>query len=240
MSGLALTVEGVTRSYDRGLVRALTGVDLSIRPGETVALVGPTGAGKSTLLAILGRIEVADGGRLLVDGAPPAGSAEAWRASNVGVVFQFHHLLPHLTVLENVALPLWPRFGKVGALARAAAILEDIGLSHRGGARAATLSGGERQMSAVARALVGAPRLVLADEPTGSVDSIAGARVVGLLREWAHNSGGTLILATHDRALAAACARIVPMKDGRIEGTPVQGVTDAVSRTQESAAATPA
>lgn len=240
MSGLALTVEGVTKGYDRGLVRALAGVDLSIGPGETVALVGPTGAGKSTLLAILGRIEVADGGRLLVDGAPPAGSAEAWRASNVGVVFQFHHLLPHLTVLENVALPLWPRLGKAAAMARAGAMLEEIGLSHRRGARAATLSGGERQMSAVARALVAEPRLVLADEPTGSVDSVAGARVIGLLREWARSSGGTLVLATHDRTLAAACSRIVSMKDGRIEVSPVEGVTHAVSRTQELAAAAPA
>lgn len=237
MTGLALTIEGVTKSYDRGLVRALAGVDLEIGAGETVALVGPTGAGKSTLLAILGRIEVADGGRLLVDGAPPAGSAEAWRESNVGVVFQFHHLLPHLTALENVALPLWPRLGKAGALFRADAMLEEIGLSHRRGARAATLSGGERQMSAVARALVTDPRLVLADEPTGSVDSVTGARVVGLLREWARSSGGTLVLATHDRTLAAACSRIVAMKDGRIEGSPVEGVIDAVSRTQESAAA---
>jgi len=237
MRGLALTVEGVTRSYDRGLVHALAGVDLSIRPGEKVALVGPTGAGKSTLLAILGRIEVADGGRLLIDGAEPAGSAEAWRAANVGVVFQFHHLLPHLTVIENVALPLWPRLGKAGALARADALLEEIGLSHRRGARAATLSGGERQISAVARALVTGPRLVLADEPTGSVDSVAGARVVGLLHEWARSSGGTLVLATHDRELAATCARIVSMKDGRIATPPVEGGIDAVSRSQEPAAA---
>lgn len=237
MSGLALAAEGVTKRYERGLVRALDGVDLTIDAGETVALVGPTGAGKSTLLAILGRIETADEGRLLVDGAPPAGSPEAWRESNVGVVFQFHHLLPHLTVLENVALPLWPRLGKNGAMFRADAILRDIGLSHRRDARASTLSGGERQLSAVARALIGHPRLVLADEPTGSVDSIAGARVITLLSEWARDRGGTLVLATHDLALAAACSRIVPLKDGRIDASPAEGTKDAVSRTQKPAAA---
>ncbi len=237
-TGIRFDLAGVRKSYDRGLVRALERVDLSIGAGERTAIVGSTGAGKSTLLAILALIDEPDAGDLRIDGltADCHRPSEDWRAANVGIVFQLHHLMPHLTALENVALPLLDRLGKREAIRRASATLDEIGLAHRAGARAATLSGGERQLVAVARALVVEPRLVLADEPTGSVDSATGARVLQLLMGWSDRSGATLIVATHDSAIAAACERIVRLRDG-VVGSIVphgRGEANVLSRVAQS------
>jgi putative ABC transport system ATP-binding protein len=216
--GVWVRLENVTKSFDGGLVRALLGVTLDVAAGESVALVGPTGCGKSTLLSLIGLLDTPDSGRVLLDGRPADDwePAEDFRAARVGFVFQFHHLLPNLSLVENVELPLAGRSSRAEARARANEALHRVGLQHRARTRAARVSGGERQLAAVARALVGGADLILADEPTGSVDSETGARIVGLLEEWRATTSGTLILVTHDLVLAARFDRLVKMRDGRI------------------------
>ena len=217
--GVAIRCAGLSKSFDSGLVRAVESVDLEIAPGEGVAVTGPTGCGKTTLLSLMALLEKPDAGELCIDGRPSAdvGSPEDWRASSLGIVFQLHHLLPHLTAAENVALPLMGR-----GLARSAsrplvqASIERVGLGARAATLASRLSGGERQLVAIARALVGRPRLVLADEPTGSVDSTTGERVVQLLLDYCSASGATLVLVTHMEAVAGRLDRVIAMLDGRI------------------------
>ena len=220
-SGLSLLVKDLHKSFDGGLVQALQGVDLTVAPGERVAVVGPTGCGKSTLLSLLALLDAPDRGEILIDGHRPEDlrPAEDWRAREVGIVFQFHHLLPHLTVAENTLLPLLASSGSVDPR-RAVALLGRLGLADRAHALAARLSGGERQLAALARALINDPRLVLADEPTGSVDSATGSRILNELSEWSTRSKGSLVLVTHDPAVARSMDRVIAMKDGRVvDGT---------------------
>lgn len=218
--GLSVTARGLRKRFEGGLVRAVDGVDLAIAAGERVAITGPTGCGKSTLLSMLALLELPDEGELELGGRPARSiaPAERWRAENLGFVFQFHHLLPHLTVEENVMLPLIGRgIARTEIRRRARAMLGGIGLGHRAGFLAGTLSGGERQLTAVARAMVGHPSLVLADEPTGSVDSHTGDRVLALLLDSELARGRTVILVTHDPRVAARADRRVSMLDGRID-----------------------
>jgi len=216
--GVSIRLDNVTKSFDDGLVKALQGVTLDVAAGESVAIMGPTGCGKSTLLSIIGLLDVPDAGGVFLAGRPAADlePAEDFRATRVGFVFQFHHLLPHLTVAENVALPLAGRTGRTEAALRAGEVLSRVGLGARERTLAARLSGGERQLAALARALVSQPDLLLADEPTGSVDSETGGRILQLLTEWRTATSGTLILVTHDPAVAARCRRLVRMRDGRV------------------------
>jgi len=217
--GVALSASGLCRSFDGGLVCALAGADLAVGAGERVAITGPTGCGKTTLLSLLALLERPDAGELLIDGRPCAAirSPERWRAENVGIVFQLHHLFPHLTAAENVAVPLSTRgVSRSSARQMVQAAIGQVGLGNRAATRASRLSGGERQLVAVARALVGAPRLILADEPTGSVDSATGARVVQLLLDYSATAGATLVLVTHEAAVADRLDRVVAMRDGRI------------------------
>ena len=217
--GVALAARGLRRVFEGGLVVGVARADISVEPGERVAIVGPTGCGKSTLLALLGLLERPDAGELRVDGADARalGSGEAWRAANVGIVFQLHHLLPHLTAAENVALPLVCG-GPPPAerRRRAASLLERLGLAHRAGTLAARLSGGARQLAALARALANRPRLILADEPTGAVDSATGRLLLDHLFPASRDTGPTIVLVTHDPAVAAIADRIVSMRDGRL------------------------
>ena len=219
--GLGLTARGLVKHFDGGLVRAVDGADLSVAAGEHVAIMGPTGCGKSTLLSLLALLEEPDAGELEVDGVP-VGSIrrpDRWRAENVGIVFQLHHLLLYLTAEENVMLPLMGRGSpKREARRMGGEMLERIGLAHRGSSLATKLSGGERQLVAVARALVGRPRLILADEPTGSVDSRTGERVLDLLLGEELVPDATVVLVTHDAAVAARTGRTEPMLDGRLHG----------------------
>jgi ABC-type lipoprotein export system ATPase subunit len=217
--GIGLVARNLRKSFHRGLVPALAGVDLDVAPGERVAVMGPTGCGKSTLLSLLALLDDPDDGEILIDGTPATRfhPAEDWRARNVGIVFQFHHLLPHLTAAENVMLPLvGQRLARSEIASRAQDILERLGLAHRARALAAQLSGGERQLTAVARALVGEPRLILADEPTGSVDSATGERILRILLENSESTGASVVLVTHDPAIARATGRLVLMRDGTI------------------------
>lgn len=206
-------------------VIALRGVDLSIAKGDFCALMGPSGCGKSTLLHLCGGMEPPTGGKLTFDGVPlhSAGDEELTRLrrEKVGFVFQSFNLLPTLSVLENVALPLRLAGKKHHlAAAKATALLERVGLGHRCGHFPAQLSGGERQRVAIARALVHDPLLVIADEPTGSLDSDNGHRVVELLKEVNQTTGVTILMATHDAAVAAAAQRQLRMKDGQFEISP--------------------
>jgi putative ABC transport system ATP-binding protein len=210
----------VRKSFDGGLVQALADVDLDVAPGEKVAITGPTGSGKSTLLALLSMLESPDAGEIELDGVQTEKirAPERWRRAHLGFVFQLHHLLEHLTAAENVMLPLIAfRRPPRDARRRAEALLESLGLGHRADALAARLSGGERQITAVARAVVNDPRLVLADEPTGSVDTATGRRILDILDAWCERRGGTLITVTHDPEVASRSSRVVRLRDGRVD-----------------------
>ena len=215
-AGITVAVRGLGKSFDGGLVEALRGVDLEIGAGERVAVMGPTGCGKSTLVSLLALLDVPDAGTILLDGHSPRELApeEDWRRRELGIVFQLHHLLPHLTTRENVLLPVVGRQGLPAARDRADALLARLGLSHRAGTLAARLSGGERQLAALARALVNEPRLLLADEPTGSVDSATGQRILDTLLDWCHEHPVTVVVVTHDSSVAARLDRTILMRDG--------------------------
>jgi putative ABC transport system ATP-binding protein len=216
---------------DAGTVNILRGVSLDINAGEIAAIVGPSGAGKSSLMMIVGALERATSGTVEVAGrdlGPLGDDARAQlRRDHIGIVFQGFHLIPTMTALENVALPL-EFAGRRDAFDAAQSALERVGLGHRLTHYPAQLSGGEQQRVAVARAFVGQPKLLLADEPTGNLDGATGKQVMDLLFELARAEGATLILITHDLALAGRCDRIVRVADGLV-------VSD--ERTQTAAAA---
>ncbi len=200
-----------------GTVNILRGVTLDIAAGEIAALVGPSGAGKSSLMMVAGGLERATRGTVEVAGrdlGPLDDDARArLRRDTIGIVFQGFHLIPTMTALENVALPL-EFAGHADAFALAEAALARVGLGHRTGHYPAQLSGGEQQRVAVARAFVGRPKLLLADEPTGNLDGTTGKQVMDLLFELARAQGTTLLLITHDMELAARCHRILRIADG--------------------------
>jgi ABC-type lipoprotein export system ATPase subunit len=213
-----LEARQVSKRYDARWV--LKDLDLVVAAGERVALVGPSGCGKTTLLNLLGGLDRPDAGEVRfrderLDTASPARLAEL-RRQEMGTIFQFFHLIPTLTAQENVELPL-QLLGRPGpeATARAGALLSAVGLAERAGAWPRELSGGEMQRVAVARALATRPALLLADEPTGNLDSASGEWVLALLAELSEREGAALVLVTHSEAAAAICHRVVRMKDGR-------------------------
>ncbi|MBK5258278.1 MAG: ABC transporter ATP-binding protein [Thermoanaerobaculia bacterium] len=198
-------------------VAVFSGLDLQVERGEMLAIVGPSGIGKSTLLHLLGGLDRADSGTIRVDGrdliAMSNDELAAFRNRNVGFVFQFHHLLPEFTALENVAMPGWiGRIAHGEALKRAAALLAELGLSPRGRHFPSQLSGGEQQRVAIARALLTDPLLFLADEPTGNLDLETSERVFDLMRDCHSKRGLTSIIVTHNPELAARCDRVFEMK----------------------------
>lgn len=219
-----LDVADVEKFYQGGEsgVAALKGVSLVAEAGDFIALMGPSGCGKSTLLHILGGIDRPTTGRVLLDGAELNSLGEEAltqvRRKKIGFVFQFFNLLPTLTVRENVALPLMLDGASEGdASRRAQALLARVGLAQRAAHYPAELSGGELQRAAIARALVASPKLVLADEPTGNLDSENGEQVMNLLAEINRELGVTFILATHSEEAARFARRVIRMRDGRIE-----------------------
>jgi putative ABC transport system ATP-binding protein len=214
----------LTRRFKMGntLVDALRGVELTITRGEFVALVGPSGSGKSTVLNLIGGLDRPTSGEVWINGVELSDSDERtrtrYRREQVGFVFQTFNLLPRLTAEENVALPLM--FSGVPhkeRLARAQKLLEGVGLGHRLTHRPTELSGGEQQRVAIARALVGEPALILADEPTGNLDTAIGREIMTLLRELNQERGVTLLVVTHDPEVAAFADRIVALRDGTVE-----------------------
>jgi putative ABC transport system ATP-binding protein len=218
----ALDVEGLTRVYQVGgeEVRALDGVSFTVRRGEWLAIVGQSGSGKSTLMNVLGCLDTPTGGRYRIRGQDVSGLSDDQLADlrnrEIGFVFQTFQLLPRSTALANVELPLVYRgVPRAERRARAEAALESVGLDHRMHHRPNELSGGQRQRVAIARALVGDPSLLLADEPTGNLDSATGEEIVRLFGEL-HRRGHTLLLVTHEAKLAARCPRALRLSDGRV------------------------
>jgi putative ABC transport system ATP-binding protein len=200
---------------------ALDGVSLGVGRGEFVSIMGPSGCGKSTMLNVIGLLDTPSGGELVIDGAVVAGLRDRERArfrnQKLGFIFQSFHLIPSLNIIDNVELPLLYRKG-VGAKERrerAAAALEKVGLSHRMKHFPSQLSGGQCQRAAIARAVVGKPSLILADEPTGNLDSKMGEEILGLLAEL-NREGATIVMVTHDEGIARRTSRIVRMEDGKL------------------------
>jgi lipoprotein-releasing system ATP-binding protein len=219
-----LRTEALTKTYgERVVTHALRGIDLTLEAGEFCALTGPSGSGKTTLLNLVGLLDRATEGRILIRGRDTVrlddDERTALRGRTLGFVFQFHHLLPAFSALENVMLPLLAQHGRPEPWmrARAAELLDHVGLSDRARYRATDLSGGQQQRVAVARALVMDPPLVLADEPTGNLDTQSGEQVLELLRTFNRERGTAFLLVTHDDHVAHHCDRIVHMVDGLVD-----------------------
>lgn len=220
-----ICVEGVKKHYRTGkgdsVVKALDGIDLRILQGEYVAIMGPSGSGKSTMMNLLGCLDRPTAGTCRLDGVDVGlmddDRLSAVRGRRIGFVFQSFNLLPHLNALENVALPLvYQGVGKSERLQRAEDALRQVGLAERMRHRPDELSGGQRQRVAVARALVTRPSIILADEPTGNLDSATSIEIMELFRQ-VHGAGNTVILVTHDEDVAHYAERIVYLRDGKIE-----------------------
>jgi ABC-type lipoprotein export system ATPase subunit len=216
-----LRFEGVSKRFHRGTeeVVALDEVDLSIEPGEFLALIGPSGSGKSTLLHLAGGLDQPDGGRVLLGdrdlAALSIGERAKLRRREIGFVFQFFHLIPTLTVRENIELPLLLDGAKSNG--RTSDLLDRVGLGHRAAHLPGELSGGELQRAAIARALVAGPQIILADEPTGNLDSATSETVLALLAEQVKDSGAALVMVTHDRDVAARAPRMHTLRDGKLQ-----------------------
>jgi putative ABC transport system ATP-binding protein len=230
----AIDAEGLTKTYRIGEVQveALRGVTLQVESGGYAAVMGPSGSGKSTLLYILGGIEKASGGRVLLDGVDVTAlddeSRTLLRRQKIGFIFQSFNLIPTLTAEENVALPLRLNgFAKFAAKDRACEVLTMVGLEHRREHVPGMLSGGEQQRVAIARALSIRPSILLADEPTGNLDSASGRQVTQILRSLADEHGQTIILVTHDKSVAGAADSIFYMRDGLIDGEALAAATPA-------------
>ncbi len=220
--GRVVELTGVGRDYRRGaeVVHALVDLSLHLDAGEVLALVGPSGCGKSTALNLVAAVDRPDHGRVRVCGIDLSTATESelttLRRRRIGMVFQAFHLVPHLTVEENITLPL--ALDGCRDRDRVRGLIDRVGLAHRAGHYPSELSGGEQQRTAVARALVHRPRVVVADEPTGNLDSRTGGAVIELLGELRREEGAALLLATHDTRVAAAADRVCELADGRLVG----------------------
>ncbi|PQV59149.1 lipoprotein-releasing system ATP-binding protein [Defluviimonas denitrificans] len=224
MSETVLELRGIAKVYLKGQpgeVRVLDALDLALAPGEVAGLVAPSGAGKSTLLHIAGLLDRADAGQVLISGREatglPDGERTALRRTEVGFIYQFHHLLPEFTALENVVLPqLAAGVGRATAEARARALLGQVGVAARADHRPAALSGGEQQRVAFCRALANGPRLLLADEPTGNLDPATADQVFHVLMQLVRETGLSALIATHNLEIAGRMDRVLRLENGRL------------------------
>lgn len=215
-----IKLRNITKSF--GALQVLKGIDIDIEKGEIVSIVGPSGAGKTTLLQIMGTLDKADTGSIEIDGVDVGRLSQSklsrFRNQKIGFVFQFHQLLPEFTALENVMIPGFiGGMGRKEARARAEELLAFMGLSERAGHKPNELSGGEKQRVAVARALMNEPAVVMADEPSGSLDSQNKAELHQLFFDLRERFGQTFVIVTHDEALARLTDRTIHMRDGRVE-----------------------
>ena len=220
MNAPLVSVRDLKKSYDNGRVPVLGGVSLEIQAGEMVALWGASGSGKSTLLHLMGGLDVPDSGEITVCGHDPRQEADRLelRRRHIGFVFQLHNLIADLTVEENVRVPALANNRPPAETAvRVRELAEAVGIAHRLDHRIQDISGGERQRTAICRALMNRPRLLLADEPTGSLDEVTGDTVFALLRTLVRERGITVVLATHERRFAEQCDRQLHVRSGRIE-----------------------
>jgi len=230
-SGFQLETSGLAKSYKKGAIEipVLRGLNLGVHQGEFLAVVGQSGSGKSTLLHVLATLDAPDEGKIYFDGRRidnlPGGARDALRNRRFGMVFQFYHLLPELTTLENVLAPLMIAHSTLSYFRHrrrcrraAGELLELVGLGHRLKHKPRELSGGEMQRAAIARALVAGPDLLLADEPTGNLDHATGQEIIRILRTLNRQQDLTIVMVTHDQAIAEQADRIVRLADGRIEG----------------------
>ncbi len=222
-TGPILRLSGVRKSYGQAVVtEILHGIDLTLEPGEFAALIGPSGSGKSTLLYLLGLLDRPTSGRIELAGREVSTLSEQERTERrgreLGFVFQFHHLLPEFSALENTMMPMLANAGREqpGMRDRAGRLLASIGLGDRLGSRVTQLSGGQQQRVAIARALAMEPLLVLADEPTGNLDTETGDQVFALMRRFNREEGTAFMVVTHDPRIAALCDRVIELVDGRI------------------------
>ncbi len=215
-----IKVNNITKSF--GTLQVLRGIDLEIQQGEVVSIVGPSGAGKTTLLQIMGTLDKPDTGTVELNGVDVSGLSQAklarFRNQNIGFVFQFHQLLPEFTALENVMIPAFiGGVGKKAATKRAMELLDFMGLSDRAQHKPGELSGGEKQRVAVARALVNSPAVVMADEPSGSLDTKNKEELHSLFFNLRNTFGQTFVIVTHDESLASTTDRTIHLRDGMIE-----------------------
>jgi putative ABC transport system ATP-binding protein len=233
-----IEIRDAVKTYEDGRVRALDGATLTINQGEFVAVIGPSGCGKSTLLHMIGALDMADSGAVMVNGEDIATerNLNKHRARETGLVFQLDNLLPTLSAAENVQVPMFEtRLKARERRTRAAALLQMVGLEDRIGNRPAEMSGGERQRVAIARALANDPGILLMDEPTGRLDQATGKRVLDLVEQLNRDRGLTVVLVTHDPAVAARAGRIIRMVDGRVvdegrdKGAPAPATADAAA-----------
>lgn len=219
MSDLAIAAKDIKRSYEGGHIQALRGVDLEIGKGEFVAIMGPSGSGKSTLLNLIGALDKPDSGELIVadEDLNQSKDFSEFRAKKIGFIFQLHNLIPTLSAVENVRIPMFEaKISGHKALEKAEELLKLVTLEERMYSTPNKLSGGERQRVAVARALANDPEIILADEPTGNVDSKTAQKILELLKKINRERGTTLILVTHDETVAKIADRIIQVLDGRI------------------------
>ncbi|HEY2472206.1 MAG TPA: ABC transporter ATP-binding protein [Terracidiphilus sp.] len=218
MTSPQLELRGITKSYDGGRIEALRGVDLAIETGEFLAITGPSGSGKSTLLHLLGGLDDPTTGEVLFRNAPltQASDLDTYRSRQVGFIFQAFHLLPTLSAIENVQVPMLAAKGNHHAQ-RAEALLREMGMEHRLHQFPNELSAGERQRVAIARALANSPGILLADEPTGNLDSANSAHIMQILIGIQQTRNMTLIIVTHENEIAASASRHIRIRDGRIE-----------------------
>jgi putative ABC transport system ATP-binding protein len=222
-----IVVRDLVKHYDGGLVKALNGISFEVERGEVVSIMGPSGCGKSTLLNLVGALDTPTSGEILIDGKNISTyrPLSRFRAETVGFVFQFHHLIPGMSLLENTELPMYS-FGisKKAMRQKATETLAKVGLADRMNFLPTKVSGGERQRAAIARALVNDPSIILADEPTGSVDTETGKAILDYLIHLCHSQGVTMLIATHNREIAAYTHRILQMRDGILRNvTPAGG-----------------
>jgi putative ABC transport system ATP-binding protein len=214
-----IQIKNLEKSYEKGRIRALCGVNLDISRGEFVAIMGPSGCGKSTLLNMIGALDIPDAGQLIINGKnlKELKNQSLLRAQTIGFVFQLHNLIPTLTALENVQIPMFEKKMKTkNRKVKAKEILELVGLKNRENSQPVKLSGGERQRVAVARALANDPEIIIADEPTGSLDSKSSEEILKLLKKIQTEANKTIIMVTHDQNVALHASRIIKMKDGKI------------------------
>ena len=219
MSDPVVRAQGLQRFFEGGLVRALNDVSMTIEAGESVAVVGSSGSGKTTLLNVLGLLDRATAGSLSIAGSEIDSHTDLdrLRARKIGFIFQLHNLIPTLSAAENVEMPMMAlKVARQERRERAVALLNDVGLSDRMNFRSPKLSGGERQRVSVARALANRPTILLGDEPTGSLDSVAGREIIDLLLEIRARRGLTLILVTHNPEVASRMDRRIELRDGRV------------------------